>query len=64
MSPEDQRIKLSEAFEGYDLDLDGWVNAIADLSGPINSLIASIDANTAATKVENQTMVSSALADN
>jgi hypothetical protein len=30
----------------------------------MNSLVASIDANTAATRIENETLVSSALADN
>ena len=61
----EQRALLESYFENNKIsgNVDGWIAAIGELNGPISTLSASIDANTAAIQYENEAIVDSALAD-
>lgn len=60
-----QRTLLESYFKDNNIsgNVDGWIAAIGELNGPISTLSASIDANTAAIQYENEAIVDSALAD-
>ena len=61
----EQRALLESYFKDNNIsgNIDGWIAAIGELNGPISTLSASIDANTAAIQYENEAIVDSALAD-
>lgn len=66
MKPEDQAKMIQSYLDssGIVADTQAWVDAITELGPEIGQLVSSIDANTAATKVENQTIAANALANN
>lgn len=65
MTPEDQKAMLETYLKDNNIsaNVDGWTEAITALGPDIAGLASSIDANTKATQIENETIAKSILAD-